>query len=113
MELSVSRVKKAEAGGGQFVYIIGCPGCGMHHSLTEEWGFNGDFEKPTFTPSLHCSWPTGYGDDPTPKICHSFIRDGQIQYLGDCTHDLAGQTVELPDLKKWRDGFFGPDYFEE
>ena len=29
--------------------------------------------------------------------CHSFIRDGKIQYLNDCTHEFAGKTVELPD----------------
>jgi len=32
------------------------------------------------------------------NICHSFIRDGKIQFLGDCTHALAGQTVDLPEL---------------
>lgn len=31
-----------------------------------------------------------------PAVCHSFIRDGQIQFLSDCTHALAGQTVPLP-----------------
>jgi hypothetical protein len=35
-----------------------------------------------------------------PKICHSFITDGRIQFLGDCTHRLAGQTVPIPD---WED----------
>jgi hypothetical protein len=27
--------------------------------------------------------------------CHSFITDGKIEFLSDCTHSLAGQTVEL------------------
>ncbi|MGC4033677.1 MAG: hypothetical protein QM754_18485 [Tepidisphaeraceae bacterium] len=27
--------------------------------------------------------------------CHSFVRDGQIEFLGDCTHELAGKTVPL------------------
>ncbi|MGT2429227.1 hypothetical protein ACU4HD_11865 [Cupriavidus basilensis] len=26
------------------------------------------------------------------KACHSFVTDGHIQFLGDCTHALAGQT---------------------
>ena len=30
-------------------------------------------------------------------ICHSFVKDGQIQFLSDCSHELAGQTVPLPD----------------
>lgn len=31
-------------------------------------------------------------------VCHSFITDGQIQFLNDCTHPLAGQTVPLPNF---------------
>jgi hypothetical protein len=34
-----------------------------------------------------------------PEVCHSFIIDGRIQFLGDCDHELASQTVEIPD---WR-----------
>jgi hypothetical protein len=30
-------------------------------------------------------------------VCHSFVTDGKIQFLSDCTHALAGQTVALPD----------------
>ena len=33
------------------------------------------------------------------SVCHSFITDGRIQFLGDCTHELKGQTVELPEVK--------------
>lgn len=32
------------------------------------------------------------------KVCHSFVTDGRIQFLADCTHDLAGLTVDLPDF---------------
>ncbi len=37
------------------------------------------------------------------KVCHSFIRDGTIQFLGDCSHAMVGLTVELLE---WR-GLFG------
>jgi hypothetical protein len=30
------------------------------------------------------------------KVCHSFVTDGRIQFLGDCTHALANQTFDLP-----------------
>lgn len=33
------------------------------------------------------------------KICHSFIKDGMIQFLGDCTHELKGKTVKLPEVE--------------
>ena len=31
-------------------------------------------------------------------ICHSFITDGSIEFLPDCTHELAGKTVPLEDF---------------
>ena len=33
-------------------------------------------------------------------VCHSFVTDGRIQFLADCTHALAGQTVDLPEWPK-------------
>lgn len=58
------------------------------------WGWNGSLEKPTFIPSLlmRSSRPNG------EHVCHSFIRDGRIQFLADCTHALKGQTVDLPEI---------------
>jgi hypothetical protein len=31
-------------------------------------------------------------------VCHSFIRNGKIEYLSECTHELAGQTVDMEDV---------------
>lgn len=86
-------------------YLIFCVGCGHHHGIWvdkpngngAQWTFDGNMENPTFSPSLLVSLKNG---DPNKKpfICHSFIRAGKIQYLNDCTHKYAGQTVELPDL---------------
>ena len=56
------------------------------------WGWNGDAEKPTFTPSVLVRYNWSDGE----RVCHSFVTDGQIQFLGDCTHALAGQTVDIP-----------------
>ena len=76
------------------------PGLVRFPSEVKPWGFNGDLEKPTFTPSVLSHWEEWQGEGVPPKhnICHSFVRDGQIQFLGDCTHTLAGQTVDLPEL---------------
>lgn len=88
---------------------IWCPGCESHHilavdapnSFNARWGFNNDFEKPTFTPSLLVQW-NEYSEEhreiPVHKVCHSFITDGKIKFLDDCTHALKGQEVELPDV---------------
>jgi hypothetical protein len=81
-----------------------CPGCDTCHVVRvaepSPWGFNGDGDKPTFTPSVLVRYPgedAGQNGAP-PAICHSFVIDGRIQFLGDCTHALAGQTVDLPDF---------------
>lgn len=87
-------------------YYFDCPGCGGGHYLTvrphvanngASWDFNGSLEAPTFQPSvlerLTFSEPSR-----SPKICHSFIANGKIQFLSDCTHALAGQTVEMLEI---------------
>lgn len=71
------------------------------HARPDLWEFNGDLERPTFTPSLLCK--STRGEDHTPYVCHSFIgregaQPGQIRFLTDCTHALAGKTVDLPEF---------------
>lgn len=72
------------------MFLFYCPACKEYHGLNKSWSFNGDYDKPTFSPSILVTW----GDD---RRCHSFVREGKIQYLSDCTHELAGQTVEMVD----------------
>lgn len=75
-----------------------CEGCGQCHYADNRWTFNGDFEKPTFSPSILVN--TGHHPNPS-DICHSFVTDGKMQYLSDCTHSLTGQTVEMLDEEDW------------
>ena len=73
--------------------VFWCKGCNRYHlvnideSKSPHWEFNGDYDKPTFNPSILVTTQN--------KRCHSFIRDGKIQYLDDCYHELAGQIVDL------------------
>lgn len=94
------------------IALFYCPGCEEAHQIdTAKWEFNGDYEKPTFSPS-YLTWndPNPNADpkyDPKGKYrngfrCHSFIKNGNIEYLSDCSHKLAGQTVKLPSWKKSR-----------
>lgn len=57
------------------------------------WGFNGDLNKPTLTPSVR----TRYGDA-LAYTCHFFVRAGRIEYCSDSTHKMAGQTVDMVDM---------------
>ena len=102
--------------GGELAFW--CPGCKSAHSVRVttgrgDWLFNGNYDLPTFTPSVLVTWlrPNGHiNENPAPfgfpsqnerpdlwieERCHSFVRDGQIQFLGDCTHEFAGKTVPL------------------
>lgn len=105
-----------------------CPGCSEAHVVwTGEgagprWGYNGNPERPTFTPSVlvRGHWYTAKGEAdeqawqaagcPPPRpafetadtVCHSFVTDGRIQFLGDCTHALANQTVDIPPMPAMR-----------
>ena len=85
-------------GGGM---LFNCPGCDMLHVVyvgakgdRPVLVFNGDMKRPTFSPSVLVKYPWGTRQE--EKVCHSFINDGRIQYLTDCTHHLAGKTVDLP-----------------
>jgi Family of unknown function (DUF6527) len=79
-----------------------CPGCGHGHEIpvtlgkqTERtWQWNGSMEKPTFHPSISVNRGKA---NPTAPICHSWVKDGRIQFLNDCDHHLKGQTVDLPE----------------
>jgi hypothetical protein len=80
---------------GEFgCHYIECPACGYGHGFDSRWSFNGDYDKPTFTPSMlvNANMPQ------LGHRCHSFITDGKIQFLSDCTHKYAGQTMDLPDV---------------
>lgn len=77
-----------------------CPGCGnahyvkindQHDQSGGAWGWNGSMDSPTFTPSV-LTWG-GYPE----RRCHSFVTDGKIRFLNDCTHPLKGQTIEIPE----------------
>lgn len=83
-------------------YLIDCVACKCSHCLAtkianengSKWAFNGDVNSPTFHPSLKV---TVRPHTLEKLICHSFIKNGKMEYLSDSTHDLAGHTVELPE----------------
>lgn len=88
--------------------MIFCPACKNGHlfshpnfpnGLGAKWEFSGSLENPTFAPSIIVRTPAPdfYQSGKYESTCHSFVRNGKIEFLGDCTHPLAGKTVDLPD----------------
>lgn len=102
----MARVKHAvTSDGSHYGYRFHCPGCDDKHVIPTKphergWDFSGTVERPTFSPSIHV-YPSKKGVDgkivDTPR-CHSFVRDGRIEFLAESTHALAGQTVDLPEI---------------
>lgn len=110
--------------GGRLIWW--CPGCNRHHeviaSIREDiarpdpvepdwtppaeyyqardgaWSWNGRSERPSLMPSVLCTYEGADAgqDGAPPKVCHCFVVDGNMQFLGDCTHALAGQVVPIP-----------------
>lgn len=84
-----------------------CPGCILMHGGTglhllpvnsnvksPSWTWDGNLDSPTLDPSIM----TGRNSD---KICHSYLRNGEFQFLSDCTHELAGTFADMVDLPEW------------
>ncbi len=108
------RVKAADRSVGYGHY---CPGCDRIHiiwTMTPPprpcWGFNGNVEKPTFTPSV-LIFLTDPETNARETECHYNITDGRIVFHGDSPHALKGQTVPLPALPdRYADDRYGwPD----
>jgi hypothetical protein len=91
--------------GSEEGYNFKCPGCRCRHSVRTggtgikakvAWAFSGTVDRPTFSPSILCNPHLSPG---AQGRCHSFVREGRIEFLDDSGHELAGQTVDLPDIE--------------
>lgn len=79
-----------------------CQGCENTHQVAVRegphpcWSWDGNVEAPTFSPSVLVTYKdlSGEGQD---ERCHTFIRGGMVEFLSDCSHKFAGQTLPLPD----------------
>jgi hypothetical protein len=83
-------------------YELWCTGCNKLHLIPDadgkpRWTFDGNFEKPTLSPSVKHTW--------NDKCCHYFIKSGKIEYCNDSTHSLAGKTVDMVEIPEDKYGF--------
>ena len=117
----VAQVRNVIDGDDRYEAIaLWCPGCqypdpedgkmrgGLHMlpvgSQTTDtprptWQWNGDLVNVGLEPSILTR--TTRGPARVEFVCHSFLRNGQWQFLGDCTHALANQTVAMVPLPDW------------
>lgn len=74
-----------------------CPACKSGHGVpVDRWQWNNSVDTPTLTPSVKVTWT--YGEPPTNHCCHFVMTDGKIAFCSDCTHKLAGVTVDMEDF---------------
>lgn len=84
-----------------------CPGCREFHSIhTDREDINGarhiltgTLERPTVSSMISRQiekFNTSKHAANHEYRCNSFILDGNIRFLENCTHSLAGKVVELP-----------------
>lgn len=94
----------------EFGWAHWCPGCKAVHTFAVDtpqmngarWAFDGNVDKPTFNPSMlitiNAPGHPNYQPGAMSSTCHYFLHEGMIQFLGDCTHELKGQTVPMVDF---------------
>lgn len=105
-----------EIEGSSDLRIFFCPGCQCAHQVSIViWKWNGSSEKPTLEPSILVNADKKLPTDEVMRQrgldeedvawykkqsirCHSFVRDGNIEFLADCEHKLAGKTVPLEEF---------------
>lgn len=101
--------------------IFRCPGCGESHGINTDpahpneltnakWSWNGSVDAPTFAPSILVRGTHQITDDehkiimaggkvtPRDYVCHSFVREGRIEFCSDSTHEHAGKILDLPEF---------------
>lgn len=86
-----------------------CPACGHAHNVPinsgeNTWKMSGTDESPTLEPSILNYIPKEkIVDDKTiiekTEVCHLFIRSGQIEYLSDSQHHLAGNIIDMQNIE--------------
>jgi hypothetical protein len=88
---------------------------GTHMFHVPPWTFdNDDMEHPSFSASyLTHAIPPHETSEPSEEYphgrvawkghprCHSFVKNGMIQYLDDCDHELKGKTVPMVPVPDW------------
>lgn len=87
-------------------YSFWCPGCHTTHHITTSggntlWTVTNPEGEPTVQPSILIRLPLPLrkgSRELVNFVCHSFVRNGQIEFLGDCSHHLKGQVVPLVHL---------------
>lgn len=93
-------------------YSHWCLGCEEMHMIPDRWRFDGNVDRPTFSPSVKITgkqtvkekgrWTGEWVRDANGKAldycCHYILTAGTLNFCADSTHALAGKAIPLPPL---------------
>ena len=103
----MSKLFKVVDEGKEVGYYFDCPGCKLGHTLIVRpygddslpvWKFNGDMDSPTFRPGIRLKRASPDGKEIVS--CNLFVTDGRLYFWNDCSHDLAGLSIEMQSVTK-------------
>lgn len=106
---------------GKSLLMFYCPGCNLNHVIPygtgegNRWTWDNNTIKPNIIPSIvnkeirkdlseierkeyeleRANIGNGTLDGKFATRCHLNVTNGKIIYLGDCTHHLSGQTIDM------------------
>ena len=98
------RVKKKDKPNKKFsnrFLFFWCHGCQLKHRLDKRWNLSGSILRPTITPDFKfrlAPSPLVASEDAEATYCYGKIKEGKIHYGDDCTHQFAGQVVNMIDV---------------
>lgn len=111
MKMTKSMLRDVQYGELRYqALMFWCPGCehldeegGRHGGLhmlpvntdikAPVWTWDDNLEQPTLSPSILTKTDT--------LVCHSFLKNGIFEFLGDCTHQYVNMKIPIPDLPEW------------
>ena len=85
--------------------VFFCPACETSHSVIiqkgqgvsgQVWEWNGSSEEPTLTQPVIITVDDSSGVG--SSVCRSTITEGLIKFAPECTHQMSGQLVPLPEF---------------
>ena len=92
---------------GQTAFFHWCPACEEMHPLPHSWDFDGNVEKPTFSPSFaqtFVHWTEGVDEETNlgrgekqHRLCHYIITGGIINFCSDSWHRRT-DSVPMPPI---------------
>lgn len=73
-----------------------CPACNEEHEINDSWQIEEKDGIVNISPSILFR-AESFSYPEKNRVCHSFVKNNKIEYLNDCTHKMAGMTVDMVD----------------